>query len=116
MWTAASPGVGLRRFEAARDVRAAARRDDDGVGVDRHPQDLRHRVLGAGADDDVREPPGLAAPVLHEVAQALALGVDQAVEGIGGDVPGADGGFQGGAEPGRHAGLGDAQVPECDPW
>lgn len=90
--------------------------DDDGVGVDRHPQDRRHCVLGAGADDDVREPPGLAAPMPHEVAQALALGVDEAVEGIGGDVPGPTAASKGGAEPGRHAGLGNAQVPECDPW
>ena len=61
------------------------------------------------------EPPELAAPVPHEVAQALAAGVDEAVEGIGRDVLGADGGLQGGAELGRHAGLGDAQIAEGDP-
>ena len=96
------------RLEAAGDVRAAAERDHDCVGVERRAQDRRDVVLAARAHDDVGQPAELAAPLAHEVAQALAARVDDAVERVGRDVPGADGRLQRVAQPRRQRRRGDA--------
>ena len=75
-----------RRLEAAGDARAAAERDHDGVRLERRAQDLDDRGLVAGPHDDVGHPAEVAAALADEVAQALAARVDDAVEGVVGDV------------------------------
>ena len=65
----------------------------------------------AGPDDDVREPAEIAATVADEIAQALAAGVDDAVERIGGDV--ADRGLERGGQIRGQRRLGDLQGVEA---
>ena len=50
----------------------------------------------------------------HEVAQALAAGVDDAVERVGRDVLGADGRLERGAQVGGQRRLGDVELVEAD--
>ena len=103
-----------RRLEAARDARAAAERDHDRVGVERRAQDLAHLGLVAGPHDDVGDPAEVAAALAHEVAQALAAGVDHAVEGVVGDVRVADRALERGAQVVGELRLGHVEVVEGD--
>ena len=106
--------LGRRRLEAAGDARAAAERDHDRVGVERRAQDLAHLGLVAGPHDDVGDPAEVAAALAHEVAQALAAGVDDAVEGVVGDVPVADRALERGAQVVGELRLGHVEVGEGD--
>jgi hypothetical protein len=103
-----------RRLEASRDVRAAAERDHDGVGVDRGPDDRGHLVLAPGIDDDVGNPPDVAGAVADEVAQAFPARMDHAIERVERDVRGADRLLELGAQAGRRGRLGDVEVVEGD--
>ena len=78
-----------RRLEAAGDAGAAAERDQHRVGVEHRAHDRLHRRLVGRAHDGVGQPPELAAALAHEVAQALAAPVHDAVAGVGRDVGGA---------------------------
>src|ERR671935_44323 len=53
-------------------------------------------------------------PVAVEVAQALAAGVDDAVERVGRDVRGADRGLERGAQLAAEGWLGDVELVEAD--
>ena len=76
-----------RRLEAAGDVRAAAERDDDRVGVDDRAHDRHERPSSPpGRTTTSGRRPRSPRAVAHEVAQALAAGVDDAVERVGRDV------------------------------
>ena len=75
-------------LEAAGDAGAAAERDHHGVGLERGAQDALDLVLVGRPDDGVGEPAEVAAALAHEVAQALAARVDDAVERVVGDVRG----------------------------
>ena len=89
------------RVEAAGDVRPAAERDHDRVGLERGGEHRRDLLLGARPHDRVGQPPELAAPLQHEVAQALAAPVDDPVERIVRDGRGPDRLLQRGAQHGR---------------
>jgi hypothetical protein len=86
----------------------------NGVGVDRGAHQRLELVLAGRADDRVGQPPDVAAAVPHQVAQALAARVDDAVERVGRDLLGADRVLQGGAQTGRQRRLRDGEVVEGD--
>ena len=75
-----------RRLEAAGDAGAAAERDQHRVRVEHRAHDRLHARLVRGPHDGVGQPPELAAALAHEVAQALAAAVHDAVVGVGRDV------------------------------
>jgi hypothetical protein len=75
-----------RGLERARDVRAAAEGDDDGVRRQRGLHDRHDGRLVARAHHDVRQAAHVAAPVADEVAQALAAGVLEPLEVIRGEM------------------------------
>src|SRR5919199_1353714 len=103
-----------RRLEAAGDVRPAAERDDDGVGVEDRPHDRLDLGLAAGPDDGVGQAAELAAAVADEVAQALATRVHDAIERGARDVRRPDGRLEGGAQVIVEGGLGDVERLERD--
>ena len=70
--------------------------------------------LAAGADDDVGQATDVAGAVADEVAQALAARVDDAVQGVGRDMGGADGRLERGAQVGREGRLSDVELVEAD--
>ena len=77
-------------------------------------EDRRDLLLVAGPDDDVGSRPMLAAPVAHQVAQALAAGVDARGRGRRRDVLGADGRLESARSSPVDARRGDAQIVERD--
>ena len=101
-----------RRLQAAGDAGAAAERDDDGVGLQRGGQDRGHGRLVAGAHDEIGHAPEVAPPLAHEVAQALAARVDDAVERVVGDVLLAHGALERGAQTGVDLRRRDVELVE----
>ena len=67
------------RLEAAGDVAAAAERDDHGVLGDRGIDDRLHLGLVGRVDHDIRGALDLVGADAHQVAQALAVGVHDAL-------------------------------------
>ena len=73
------------RLEAARDVAAAAERDDHGILGDGGRDHLRDLALIRRVDHDIRGAADLVGADAHQVAQALAVRVHDALHRVGRD-------------------------------
>src|SRR5438874_2601061 len=71
-----------RGFETSGNIRAPAERNHDGVGGECLLYDCRHLIFRAGIDDEIRDTPHVAAPNPHEIPQAFAVGMNDALERI----------------------------------
>ena len=74
------------RLKAARDVAAATERNDDRVGGNSRIHDRLHFSFIGWVDDNVRAAFDRIAADAHEVAQALAVGVNDAHHVVASDV------------------------------
>ena len=101
-----------RSLEAARDVRAPAEGDENGVGVHARLQHRGHGVLVLRPDHGVGDPADVAAAVAHQVTQALAARVDDPIEGIGRDPVAPRGSLQLRSQIRRQRRLGNAELLE----
>ena len=84
------PRLAGLRLEAARDARAAAERNYDGVGGERRLHHGHDLVLGTRPHHDVGKPAEVTAALADEVGQALAAPVHDAIVLVARDMAGAD--------------------------
>ena len=95
-------GLGL---EAAGDARPAPERDDDGVRLEGGAHQGDHLILIGRANHDVGQPTEVAPALAHQVGEALAASVHDAVVVVSRHVLAADGRPRGplSARPGARA-------------
>ena len=105
-------GLGDMRLEAARDVAAAAERDDHGILGHRCRDDRLHLALVCRVDHDIRRAPDLVGADAHQVAQALAVRVHDAFHRRGADVLLAHGGRELGEERRGSTAVGEGDLVE----
>ena len=102
------------RFEALGDVGATTEGDDDHVVREGRGHDCADLVLVLGVHDQVGQTAEVATADTHQVAQALAVRVDNTLHGVGGDLVVAQRSRQGGGELVADDRLRDVEVVEVE--